>query len=172
MLNDDDGSANLMCAKCKRRVESLETAMMNLTKFKRSVAVLQSEHHYSIQTSMLHRVRTLMSYNAEESDNSPESPHLGEIKRMSKQCVLGAPLFFARAVPLISVYQTWLHLTQKPELLVYNQVLSYNNDLILQAPTYAHTYSHANHTHACTKTFTFTHSHAYTFTSIYHFQNQ
>ena len=42
-LNYDDGSANLMCAKCNRRVESLETAMMNLTKFKRSVAVLQSE---------------------------------------------------------------------------------------------------------------------------------
>ena len=42
-LNCDDGSANLMCAKCKRRVESLETAMMNLTKFKRSVAVLESE---------------------------------------------------------------------------------------------------------------------------------
>ena len=42
-LNCDDGSANLMCAKSKQRVESLETAMMNLTKFKRSVAVLQSE---------------------------------------------------------------------------------------------------------------------------------
>ena len=42
-LNYDDGSANLKCAKCKRRVESLETVMMNLTKFKRSVAVLQSE---------------------------------------------------------------------------------------------------------------------------------
>ena len=42
-LNYDDGSGNLMCAKCKRRVESLETAMMNLTKFKRSVAVRQSE---------------------------------------------------------------------------------------------------------------------------------
>ena len=39
MLNYDDGSANLRCAKCKRRVESLETAMMNLTKFK----MLQSE---------------------------------------------------------------------------------------------------------------------------------
>ena len=34
MLNDDNGSANLRCAKCERRVESLETAMMNLTKFK------------------------------------------------------------------------------------------------------------------------------------------
>ena len=42
-LNDDDGSANLRCAKCKRRVESLETAMIGLMKFKRSVAVLQSE---------------------------------------------------------------------------------------------------------------------------------
>ena len=34
-LNDDDGSANLRCAKCKQRVESLETAMMGLTKFKK-----------------------------------------------------------------------------------------------------------------------------------------
>ena len=42
-LNCDDGSANLMCAKCKRRVESLETGMMNLTKFKRSVVVLEFE---------------------------------------------------------------------------------------------------------------------------------
>ena len=33
----------ISCAKCNRRVESLETAMVNLTKFKRSVAVLQSE---------------------------------------------------------------------------------------------------------------------------------
>ena len=42
-LNDDDGSGNFRCAKCKRRVECLEMAMMNVTKFKRSVAVLQSE---------------------------------------------------------------------------------------------------------------------------------
>ena len=42
-LNDDNGSANLRCAKCKQKVESLETAMMGLTKFKRSVAALQSE---------------------------------------------------------------------------------------------------------------------------------
>ena len=33
----------ISCAKCKRKVESLETAMMNLTKFKGSVAALQSE---------------------------------------------------------------------------------------------------------------------------------
>ena len=43
MLNDDDGLLNLGCAKCKQRGESLETAMIDLTKFKRSVAVLQSE---------------------------------------------------------------------------------------------------------------------------------
>ena len=42
-LNDDDGLLNLGCAKCKQRVESLEMAMIDLTKFKRSVAVLQSE---------------------------------------------------------------------------------------------------------------------------------
>ena len=38
-----------------------------------------------------------MSHNTEESENSPESPHLGEIKRMLKQCVPGALPFFARA---------------------------------------------------------------------------
>ena len=39
-LNDDDSLLNLRCAKCK---QSLETVMIDLTKFKRSVAVLQSE---------------------------------------------------------------------------------------------------------------------------------
>ena len=46
---------------------------------------------------MLYRVRTLTSHNAEESEKSPESQHLGEIKRMRKQCVPGASLFFAHA---------------------------------------------------------------------------
>ena len=36
-----------------------------------------------------------MSHNTEKSENSPESPHLGEIKRMHKQCVPGTPPFFA-----------------------------------------------------------------------------
>ena len=36
-LNDDDSLLNLRCAKCK---QSLETVMIDLTKFKRSVAVL------------------------------------------------------------------------------------------------------------------------------------
>ena len=40
--NDDDGLLNFRCAKCK---QSLETVMIDLTKFKRSVAVLQSELH-------------------------------------------------------------------------------------------------------------------------------
>ena len=43
-LNDDDGLLNLRCTKrgtkCK---QSLEKVMIDLTKFKRSVAVLQSE---------------------------------------------------------------------------------------------------------------------------------
>ena len=34
-LNDDDGVLNLRCVKCK---QSLETVMIDLTKFKRSVA--------------------------------------------------------------------------------------------------------------------------------------
>ena len=37
-LNDDDGLPSLVCAKCKRRVESLETAMIDLTKFKKEVS--------------------------------------------------------------------------------------------------------------------------------------
>ena len=37
-LNDDEGLPNLLCAKCKRRVESLETAMMDLTKFNKEVS--------------------------------------------------------------------------------------------------------------------------------------
>ena len=49
-LNDDDGF------KCK---QSLETVVIDLTKFKRSVAVLKSK---------------LMSHNTEESENTPESP--------------------------------------------------------------------------------------------------
>ena len=53
--------------------------------------------HYIILTSLLYRVRTLTSHDTEESENSPESPHLGEIKRMRKQCVPGASPFFARA---------------------------------------------------------------------------
>ena len=70
--------------------------MMDLTKFKSCAAIIT--RHYSILTSILYRVRTLTSRNAEESENSPESPHLGEIKRMRKQCVPGAPPFFTRAV--------------------------------------------------------------------------
>ena len=43
-LNDDDGLLNLRCAKCK---QSLETVMIDLTKFKRSVAVLHPNFHYT-----------------------------------------------------------------------------------------------------------------------------
>ena len=37
------------------------------------------------------------SHDTEESENSPESPHLGEIKHMRKQRVPGASPFFACA---------------------------------------------------------------------------
>ena len=35
------------------------------------------------------------SSDTEKSENSLDSPHLGEIKRMRKQCVPGTPPFFA-----------------------------------------------------------------------------
>ena len=53
--------------------------------------------HYIILTSLLYRVQTLTSHDTEESKNCPESPHLGEIKRMHKQCVPGASPLFVRA---------------------------------------------------------------------------
>ena len=101
-LNDDNGLPNLMCAKCKRRVESLE----NYTWGRKSLKGLRNRllkiqtvitRHYIILTSLLYRVRTLTSHDTEESENNPESPHLGEIKRMRKQCVPGVPPFFAHA---------------------------------------------------------------------------
>ena len=46
--------------------------------------------HYIILTSLLYQIQTLTSRDTEESENSPECPHLGEIKRMCKQCVPGA----------------------------------------------------------------------------------
>ena len=101
-LNDDDGLPNLMCAKCKRRVESLE----NHTWSRKSLKVLKNRllkirtfitPHYIILTSLLYRVRILTPHDTEESENSRESPHLGEIKRMRKQCVPGASPFLARA---------------------------------------------------------------------------
>ena len=53
--------------------------------------------HYIILTSSLYRVQTLTSHETEESENCLESPHLGEIKCIHKQCVPGAPSFFVRA---------------------------------------------------------------------------
>ena len=38
-----------------------------------------------------------MSHDTEESENSPESPHLGEIKHTCKQYVPGASPWFLRA---------------------------------------------------------------------------
>ena len=37
--------------------------------------------------SIVHRVQTLTSHNMEESENSPDSPHLGKIKHMTVQTV-------------------------------------------------------------------------------------
>ena len=52
--------------------------------------------HYIILTSLLYRVRTLTSHDTEESENSPESPHLGEINACANS-VYQALLRFTRA---------------------------------------------------------------------------
>ena len=91
MLNGDDGLPNLMCAKCKRRVGSFE----NHTWGRKSLKGMRNR--LLILTSLLYRVQTLTSHDTEESENSPESPHLGEIKCMCKQLVPGAPPFFVCA---------------------------------------------------------------------------
>ena len=96
-LNHDDGLPNLMCVKCKQRVESLENHTWGRKSLKGLINCLLKTRTFIILTSLLYRVRTLTSHNTEESENSPESPHLGEIKRMRKQCVPGASPFFARA---------------------------------------------------------------------------
>ena len=91
-----------MCAKCKRRVESSKNhtwGHKSLKGMRNRLVKIQTfiTHHYIILTSLLYQVRTLTSHDMEESENSPESPHLGKIKRMCKQCVPGAPPFFMHA---------------------------------------------------------------------------
>ena len=63
----------------------------------REIACWKSQLSLHALTILLYRVRTLTSHDTEESKNSPESPYLGEIKRMRKQCVSSASPFFARA---------------------------------------------------------------------------
>ena len=48
-----------------------------------------------------------MSRNVEESENTPESSHLGEIKHMRKQCVPGAPSFLACAGDKATLNLRW-----------------------------------------------------------------
>ena len=90
-----------MCAKCKHRVESLENYYSQVASHWRAweIACWKSELslHYIILTSLLYQVQTLMSHDTEGSETSPESPHLGEIKRMRKQCVPSAPPFCTHA---------------------------------------------------------------------------
>ena len=101
-LNDDDGLPNLICAKCKQRVESLENhtwGRKSLKGMRNRLLKIQTfiTYHYIILTSLLYRVQTLTSHDTEESENSLESPHLGKIKHMRKQCVPGTSLFFVCA---------------------------------------------------------------------------
>ena len=99
-LNCDDGSANLMCAKCKRRVESLGTAMMNFTKFKRSVAVLQSElslHAIIVSWQVYYIESELWRHITRKNQKIARSPHiLGRLKTCANS-VYQALLRFSRA---------------------------------------------------------------------------
>ena len=105
-----------MCAKCKLRVESLE----NHTWGRKSLKGMRNRllkirtfitRHYIILTSLLYRVRTLTSHDTEESENSPESPHLGEIKRMRKQCTRRFSFFLRAPGTRLVMYVTFQYLT-------------------------------------------------------------
>ena len=63
----------------------------------KSLAENPNFHYTPLYYPDIYRVRNLTSHDKEESENNPETPHLGEIKRMRKQCVPGASPFFARA---------------------------------------------------------------------------
>ena len=89
-----------MCAKCKRRVESLENhtwgrkSLKGLRNRLLKIRTFITRHLYYPDKFT---ISSPTSHDTEESENSPESPHLGEIKRMRQQCVPGASPFFARA---------------------------------------------------------------------------
>ena len=75
-----------MCAKCKWRVESLENHTLG-RKLLKGVRIAYWKSELSLHAIILSWVRTLTSHDTEESENSPQSPHLGEIKCIHKQCV-------------------------------------------------------------------------------------
>ena len=75
-LNDDDGLLNLRCTKCK---QSLEKLMIDLTKFKRSVAVLQSElslHAIVISWQVYYIESELWRHITRKNQKIPRSPHI------------------------------------------------------------------------------------------------
>ena len=109
-LNDDDDLPNLVCAKCKRRVESLENrtwGQKSLKGMTNRLLKIQTfiTRHYIILTSLLYRVRTLTSHDTKESENTPESLHLGEIKTHAQTvCTRRFSVFCARCIkPIFSL---------------------------------------------------------------------
>ena len=79
-LNDDDSLLNLIYAKCKRRVESLENHTEVAEGHEKSLAEDPNFHYRPLYYSdkFTIGVQTLTSHDTEESENSLESPHLGE----------------------------------------------------------------------------------------------
>ena len=106
MLNYDDSLPNLVC---EVQAESWKFREPYLgSQIAEGLACWKSiTHHYNIiLTSILYQVQTLMSHNTEESENSPESPHLGETKRMRS---VYQP-FFAGGEAICPHYHTMLRL--------------------------------------------------------------
>ena len=85
----------IICAKCKRRVESLENHILKSLKSMRNrlLKIHYTPLYYPDKFTISSPNST--SHDTEESENIPESPHLGEIKRM--RSVYQALLRFSRA---------------------------------------------------------------------------
>ena len=102
--DDDDGLPNLMCAKCKQRVESLENhtwghkPLKGLRNCLLKIRTFITRHYNIILRSLLYRVQTLTSHNTRKNQKIVQSPHiLGRLNACAKQCVPGASPFFAHA---------------------------------------------------------------------------
>ena len=88
-LNDDDGLPN-SCVRIASGESKPYLGSQVAEGFEKSLAENPNFHYTPFYYPDKFTIRTLMSHDTEESENSLESPHLGEIKRVRKQCVPGA----------------------------------------------------------------------------------
>ena len=129
-LNNEEGLLNLVCEVkanswkfrdgCLLLIENHTRGHKLLKGMRNRLLKIQTliTRHYVILTSILYRVQTLTSHNTEESENSPDSPHLGETKRMRKQCVPQALLHFScvpgtRLKYIQKAYSEWWYRSER-----------------------------------------------------------